>query len=77
MNTMRDRLLRIRQIAQKGDLFTGYNFSRERETEILDFMNENQSKLREVSLRMALKIADLAKISANWKMLATNTCMRG
>ena len=77
MNTMRDRLLRIRQIANSGNLFTGYNFSQERETEILDFMVANQNRLREVSLRMALKIADLAKISANWKMLATNTCMRG
>ena len=77
MNTMRDRLLRIRQIANSGNLFTGYNFSQERETEILDFMVANQNRLREVSLRMALKIADLAKISSNWQMLATNTCMRG
>ena len=77
MNTMRDRLLRIRQIANSGNLFTGYDFSQELQTEILDFMVANQNRLREVSLRMALKIADLAKISANWKMLATNTCMRG
>jgi hypothetical protein len=77
MNTMRDRLLRIRQIANSGNLFTGYDFSQELQTEILDFMVANQNRLREVSLRMALKIADLAKISRNWQMLATNTCMRG
>jgi len=32
--------------------------------------------LREVSLRMALKIADLVKISElNWRTLAEATCM--
>ena len=77
MNTMRDRLLRIRQIALTGSLFQGYYFDQEKETAILDFMVANHSKLREVSLRMALKIADLAKISANWQELAKMTCMRG
>ncbi len=41
-------------------------------------MEENAHKLREVSMRMALKIADLFKIQKNdnWKMLAESTCMR-
>jgi len=29
-----------------------------------------------MSLRMALKIADLKKISEKWRMLAESTCMR-
>ena len=37
----------------------------------------NRKKLREMSLRMALKIGDLKKLSpANWKSLASNTCMK-
>jgi hypothetical protein len=76
MNTLRERLLRIRQIAGTGNLFTGYNFSDEQSKEVLDFMTENQNKLREVSLRMALKIADLVKISTNWRNMARATCMR-
>ena len=41
------------------------------------FMSENQNRLREMSLRMALKIADLRKLSVtNWKRLAETTCMK-
>jgi hypothetical protein len=40
-------------------------------------MWDNHTKLREVSLRMCLKIADLVKISSgNWKNLARTTCMK-
>jgi hypothetical protein len=39
-------------------------------------MNEKKDVLREMSLRMALKIADLTKVSPNWKELAENTVMR-
>ena len=41
-------------------------------------MEENASKLREISMRMALKIADLFKVTGvnNWKVLAESTCMR-
>ena len=39
-------------------------------------MND-KSKLREVSLRMALKIADLRKsFPLKWKRMAETTCMR-
>jgi len=39
-------------------------------------MTDNHAKLREISLRMALKLADLTKVSSNWKALAESTCMR-
>ena len=51
--------------------------SKESEDEVLQFMFQKRKFLREMSLRMALKIADLKKMnSSNWKMLAENTCMR-
>jgi hypothetical protein len=74
---MRDKFLRIKQIARTGTLWGNeYGFEPEEEQEILDFMYENRNKLREMSLRMALKIADLKKISEKWRMLAESTCMR-
>lgn len=76
LNTMRDKLLRIKQIFRKGDLFQDYNFTPEQGEEILAFMEANKDRLREMSLRMALKLADLTKVSSNWKMLAESTCMR-
>lgn len=76
LDTMRDKYLRIKQIARTGELFQGYEFSKDEEQEVLDFMFENREKLREMSLRMALKISDLKKISDKWRSLAASTCMR-
>ena len=77
LNTMRDRFLRIKQIFRQGQLFVDYDFSPEQGDEILNFMDANKERLREMSLRMALKIADLTKVSAdNWRALAASTCMK-
>ena len=77
LNTMRDRFLRIKQIYLKGELFADYDFNQEQGDEIIGFMEANQTRLREMSLRMALKIADLTKVSeTNWKSLAASTCMK-
>jgi len=76
LDSMRDKLLRIRQIARDGVLFAEYDFDQETQDMIIDFMNTNKDRLREVSLRMALKIADLRKMSANWRRLAETTCMK-
>lgn len=80
INTERDKMLRVRQVYRDADpgLFDGYDFTKEQEEMVMDFMWDNHNKLREISLRMALKIADLVKISPkNWKDLASATCMRG
>ena len=77
LDTMRDKLLRIKQIAADGELFTDYDFEQVAQDEIIDFMDANQNKLREMSLRMALKIADLRKsFPLRWKAMAATTCMR-
>jgi hypothetical protein len=77
LDTMRDKILRIKQIAKDGVLFADYEFEPETEDDIIAFMDTNQNRLREMSLRMTLKIADLRKLSAtNWRRLAETTCMR-
>lgn len=76
LDTMRDKFLRIKQIVATGELFKDYDLSKEMEGEVIAFMDTVKDKLREVSLRMALKIADLTKVSPNWKQLAENTVMR-
>lgn len=77
LDTMRDKLLRIQQIARDGVLFADYDFSPETSDDIIEFMHVNQNRLREVSLRMAIKIADLRKMSpSNWKRLTETTCMK-
>ncbi len=77
LDTMRDKLLRIKQIASDGVLFADYDFEPATCDDIIDFMHTNKDRLREVSLRMALKIADLRQMSMNnWKRLAETTCMK-
>jgi len=73
---MRDKILRVKQIARKGDLFVNYNFNKKEQAEILDFMFEHAERLNEVSLRMALKIADCRRINEDrWKEFAEATCV--
>jgi hypothetical protein len=43
---------------------------------LLDFIDDNKKKLRELSLRMVLKLADLKKAMPNWQAVAEVTCMR-
>lgn len=79
MDTTRDKILRIKQIARDGGLFDTKGLTKDQEVGIIDFMIENQNRLREISLRMAQKIADLAKMSPDnnrWKRLAETTCMK-
>ena len=75
----RDKMLRIKQVHRDADggLFKDYDFNEEQSQIVIDFMWDNHTKLREVSLRMCLKIADLVKISpGNWRNLARTTCMK-
>ena len=76
INSDHDKMLRIKQVHRDSDLFVDYQFENNEAQEVMDFMWTNKSRLRELSLRMCLKIADLVKISPNWKMLAEATCMR-
>lgn len=76
IDTTRDKMLRIKQVHRdtEGGLFAEYNFNNNEDSEIFEFMISNQSKLRELSIRTALKIADLVKVnSSKWHDYAMNT----
>ena len=77
LDTMRDKVLRIKQIARSGELFADMDISEVGQDEIIEFMNANKNKLREMSLRMAIKIGQLYKsFPTKWQMLAQTTCMK-
>ncbi|CAB5214608.1 ATPase, AAA-type, core [uncultured Caudovirales phage] len=77
LDTMRDKIMRIKQIAKDGELFAEYDFEPCVQDEIIEFMTENKNRFREMSLRMAIKIADLRKsFPLKWKAMAQITCMR-
>ena len=76
MDTQRDKFLRIKQIVRDG-MLDSYDFEDTAPQEIVDYMWEMKSRLRELSLRTVLKIADLRKMSEhNWKRLAETTILK-
>jgi hypothetical protein len=77
LDTMHDKILRIKQIARTGELFSDFAFNQFDQDLIIEFMTDNQARLREVSLRMAIKIAQLKKsFPLKWVALAKTTCMK-
>ena len=75
MDTMREKMLRVKQIVGDG-MLEEYKFTKAEQDEIVDFMITNQGRLREVSLRMCTKIADLRKSQSDrWERMAEVTCM--
>ena len=76
IDSMKDRMLRIKQICRAG-MLDKYHMPAETEQDLIQFIIDNKEKLREISLRMVLKIADLWKMAPDkYKMLAENTCMK-
>lgn len=77
MDTTREKLLRINQVVNDGEMLDRYEFTPEVKQEILDYVDTNKDRLRELSLRMVLKLADLRKSFPNsWKAMSATTCMR-
>lgn len=77
LDTMRDKILRIRQIAKDGSLFEDMGLDAPAENEVICFMEDNRDRLREMSLRMAIKVAQLRKsFPNNWTNMARTTCMK-
>ena len=75
IGSMRDKLLRIRQIVRDG-MLTPYLFTPKEEADVLTFVVDNAEYLREVSLRMVKKIADFVKADPHgWLEMAEATCL--
>ena len=76
MKTKRDYIIRIRQVVRAG-LLRNNGLDTEAQLDVVDFIEDNQDKLRELSLRMVLKVASIRrKGSANWKKVARVTCCK-
>jgi hypothetical protein len=76
IDTEREKMLRIRQVIQDG-MLNAYSLSDEVKEDIIDFVDINKKRLRELSLRTVLKVADLAvAFPDRWETFAENTVMR-
>ena len=76
IDTDREKMLRIKQVTADG-MLDAYKLTDEVKLEIMDFIDINKEKLRELSLRTVLKVADLAQaFPTKWEAMAENTVMK-
>ena len=76
IDTEREKMLRIKQIVGEG-MLTEHALPPEVHEEVVDFIDSNKKRLRELSLRTVLKVADLAKAFPDrWQAMAENTVLR-
>jgi len=76
IDTEREKLLRIEQIVRDG-MLADYEFDDQGVQEVVDFIKTNAKRMRELSLRMVLKVADLRKsMPQQWQRVAELSCMK-
>ena len=77
IDTEREKLLRIKQVVRDADMLADYDLSDEAKADVVEFINVNCKRMRELSLRMVLKVADIrVSMPNNWKAVVEVTCMR-
>lgn len=75
MKTKMDYIVRIKQVVA-GGMLRDMGMSQQQENEIVDYITKHKDDMRELSLRMAIKLAKLIKIDpVNWKKRARHTCL--
>lgn len=76
IHTEREKMLRIHQITEDG-MLQDYEFTAEQQAELLEFIDSNKGRLRELSLRTVLKCADLMRsFQDRWQRVAQVSMMR-
>ena len=76
IDTDKDKVLRIKQVVADG-MLDDRKLAEDVKTDIMDFVDINKNRLRELSLRTVLKVADLAEAFPDkWEAMAENTVMR-
>ena len=77
IDTQREKLLRIKQVVRDAGMLDAYDLTDEAKAECVEFVNVNADRMRELSLRMVLKVADIrVSMPAKWKAVVEVTCMR-
>ena len=77
IHTEREKMLRIKQIVGDG-MLADYDFSEEQTANIIEFIDANKKRLRELSLRTVLKTADLMRSfpGDKWQRVAQISLMK-
>lgn len=75
VDTAREKVIHIKNTVEKGRMLDEYGFTSGEKKELLGYISNNHGNLRELSLRMVLKIADLKKaMPTNWIKFVEKNC---
>jgi len=77
IDTEREKLLRIKQVVEQAGMLDEYELEDWAKLEVVDFIVTNAKRMRELSLRMVLKVADIRiAMPTKWRAVVEVTCMR-
>lgn len=77
ISAQRDQLLRIRQLINEGNMLKKYDLTTEQTAQLTTFIFDNADSLRELSLRMVKKIAEIMVSNPDcWEDFVTMTCLK-
>ena len=77
IDTQREKVLRIKQVVTECGMLDDYELTDAHKLEVVEFVDANKNRMRELSLRTVLKVADLhVSFPDKWKSVAEMTCMR-
>jgi len=77
IDTQREKLLRIRQVVRDSGMLDCYELEDWAKMEVVDYIADNANRMRELSLRTVLKVADIrVSMPQKWKAVVEVTCMR-
>ena len=75
MHSSRDYVVRIEQLCERGMLINQKGLTQQQSDRVVSYIKEHQGQLRELTLRMALKLADLLKMDASrFEQMAKVSC---
>ncbi len=77
IDTEREKLLRIKQVVEQHGMLDNHELDDSAKQEVVDYIIANAKRMRELSLRMVLKVADIrASMPNKWQAVVQATCMR-
>lgn len=78
IDSQRDKFLWLKHVTIEQGMLRRKGLDEKKAMEIIDFIQEHMEDMRELSLRMVLKLADLRKIEGkyDWRKKARVTCMK-
>ena len=77
IDSVRQKMIHIKNVAETTDMLSNHDFDEVGKKEVMDYVMENSHRLREISLRSCIKVADLRKaVPSRWRKFADKNVLK-